>query len=135
MPGSSFRNLSLALLIAGALLATPAAAAEPAPQPVFAIVFRPGPAWKPGLPMVKQDLRPHAAYYARLESEGRVVAAGGWVGVDGGMALVRAGDIEEARRILAADPAITSRVFEADLREWKPRFGADPMLLPPKPKP
>lgn len=125
-----FRPAGLALAL-GVLMSTamPAAAADP----LFAFIYRPGPAWKPGLPMAQQDMRPHATYIAKLSAEGRVVAAGGWSGLDGGMAVLRAADEGEAARLLAADPAITSGLFLADLRRWAPRFGVDTDLVPPRP--
>lgn len=125
-----FRPAGLALAL-GVLMsiAMPAAAADP----LFAFIYRPGPAWKPGLPMAQQDMRPHATYIAKLSAEGRVVAAGGWSGLDGGMAVLRAADEDEAARLLAADPAITSGLFLADLRRWAPRFGVDTDLVPPRP--
>ena len=129
----SHRRLVAALAGAMIVMTPIVAVAAEAAQPLFAFIYRPGPAWKPGLPMAQQDLRPHGAYIASLAKAGRVLGGGGFVGVEGGMALVRAADAAEAARLLAADPAIASGVFEADLREWRPRFGADPDLLPPAP--
>jgi uncharacterized protein YciI len=123
----------LGLSLGAAILMPSAAAAAPAPppaQPLFAFIYRPGPAWKSDRPMAEQDLRAHGAYFARLTAEGRVVAAGGFAGTDGGMAVLRAADADEAARLLAADPAIATGVFQADLRRWAPRFGADPALVP-----
>jgi len=121
----------LALTLGMLMIASAATAAE---QPLFAFIYRPGPAWKPGLPMAQQDLRAHGGYIAKLTAEGRVVAAGGWSGADGGMAVLRAADTDEAQRLLAADPAITGGVFQAELRRWSPRFGVDTDLVP-KPRP
>jgi uncharacterized protein len=121
-------------LVVGMLMSSAAVAAPD--QPLFTVIYRPGPAWKPGLPMAQQDLRAHGGYYARLTAEGRVVAAGGWHGADGGMAVLRCADAEEAGRLLAADPAIASGVFQGELRRWSPRFGVDDDLVPkPAPKP
>jgi uncharacterized protein YciI len=126
------------LALAMGALMTSATHAAP-DQPLFAVIYRPGPAWKAGLPMAQQDLGAHAGYIARLAVEGRVVAGGGWVGLDGGMALLRCADAEEAARLLAADPAITTGVFQADVRRWSPRFGVDADLVPkpatPSPRP
>lgn len=133
----SLKRTVLALTM-GMLMTTSAAYAAP-DQPLFTVIYRPGPAWKPGLPMAQQDLRAHGGYIARLAAEGRVVAGGGWVGEDGGMALLRCADAEEAARLLAADPAVTTGVFAAELRRWSPRFGIDADLVPrpatPAPRP
>jgi uncharacterized protein len=114
-------TLLLALALAGAQApAQPEAA--PAPRQLFLFLFRPGPAWRAGVPMRQQNLREHGAYHAQLVREGRSVAGGGYVGEDGGMAIIRAADLAEARAMLAADPAIVNGVFAAELRHWQPRF-------------
>jgi len=125
----------LALMLASAAapaLAQPPAPAEPAttaPRQLFLFLFRPGPAWRSGVPMREQDLRDHAAYHARLVREGRSVAGGGYIGEEGGMAIVRAASLDEARAMLAADPAIRNGVFVAELRQWAPRFHSDAPLV------
>lgn len=109
----------------------PPAAVAAAPRPLFLFLYRPGPAWVAGRPMIEQDLRPHGAYMRRLFDEGRLFAGGGFVGEDGGMAVVRADDLAGAQALLAADPAITSGVFTAEIRQWRPRFhGAGPLVEP-----
>ena len=121
--------LLLALMLAGApALAQPEPVAA-APRQLFLFLYRPGPAWRAGRPMREQDLRDHAAYHARLLREGRGFAGGGYVGEDGGMAIVRAASLEEARTMLAADPAIVNRVFVAELRQWAPRFHSEAPLV------
>ena len=95
---------------------------------LFVFVFEPGPAWVGGKPMEKQDLREHAAYHARLVKERRSFAAGGFVGRDGGMAIVRARDEAEAEAIRNADPAIKNGVFAVRITRWAPRFvGSEPI--------
>ncbi|HTU11209.1 MAG TPA: YciI family protein [Allosphingosinicella sp.] len=126
--------LLLAFALAGAQPPpAPVTAPEP-PRQLFLLLFRPGPAWRAGVPMAQQDLRDHAAYHARLVREGRSVAGGGYVGIEGGMAIVRAADRAEAEAMLAADPAIRNGVFAADLRQWTPRFHSDaPLVERPRP--
>jgi uncharacterized protein len=121
--------LFLALMLVGApALAQPEPAAA-APRQLFLFLYRPGPAWRAGRPMREQDLRDHAAYHARLLREGRGFAGGGYVGENGGLAIVRAASLDEARAMLAADPAIQSGVFVAELRQWAPRFHNDGPLV------
>jgi uncharacterized protein YciI len=105
-----------------------AATAQPARQ-LFLFLFRPGPAWRAGVPMREQDLRAHAAYHAQLLREGRSFAGGGYIGMDGGLAIVRAVDRAEAEAMLAADPAILNGVFAAEIREWRPRFHNEAPLV------
>jgi len=101
---------------------------EQAPLQLFVFQYSRGPAWRDGVPMRQQGLAPHGAYMQQLQDEGRLYAGGGYASDDGGMAIVTAANIEEARAILAADPAITSGIFVAELREWRPRFRSDAPL-------
>lgn len=94
--------------------------APEAAQQVFLFQYRLGPNWRADAPL-REQLGPHAAYMQRLTDEGRIFAAGPYA--DGaGMAIILAANIDEARALLASDPAIVSGVFEADLRQWTPRF-------------
>ena len=126
------RALAMAALIAfmGAACASaqPQASAQHAGRQLFLFQYSPGPAWRAGVPMREQGLAPHGAYMQRLENEGRLFAGGGYVNADGGMAIVMAASLEEARVMLAADPAITSGIFVAELRQWRPRFRTDQPL-------
>jgi uncharacterized protein YciI len=119
------------LLLLGVGMASHAVAQSPAAEEkqLFLFLFRPGPAWREGLPMRQQDLKAHAAYHAELVRTGRAVAAGGYVGMDGGMAIVRAADLAEAQAILRDDPAILNKVFAGELRQWSPRFVSDAPLI------
>ena len=120
--------------VSGAVAAQPAPtqAAEPARQ-LFLFLYRPGPAWRADVPMRQQDLRAHAAYHAQLLRAGRSFAGGGYVGQDGGMAIVRAADQAEAEAMLAADPAIVTGVFAGEIRQWQPRFhGPGPLVEGPR---
>jgi uncharacterized protein YciI len=109
---------------------TPAMAQTAAPGPLFLFIYKPGPAWQAGKPMVQQKLAPHAAYIRGLAQDGRVVAGGPWVGAEGGMAIVRAANADAAKAILAADPAITGGVFVAEMRTWDPLIDSGQPLRP-----
>jgi uncharacterized protein YciI len=89
---------------------------------LFAIIYRPGPAWREGVAMRDQGLGPHARYMQELLDGGRLVAGGGFADDDGGMAIVRAAGLEAAKAILAADPAVTSGIFVGEIEEWRIRF-------------
>ncbi len=119
----------LALTLAGAQAPASTESAAAPPRQLFLFMFRPGPSWQQGVPMRQQNLREHGNYHARLVREGRSVAGGGYVGEDGGMAIVRAADRAEAEAILAADPAIVNGVFAAELRQWQPRFHSPAPLV------
>jgi uncharacterized protein len=134
MTRSIVPRLALAMLVAFAAEVASAQAPQAAPaaqsaRQLFLFVYRPGPSWRPGVPMREQDLRAHGGYHAQLVREGRSVAGGGFVGMDGGMAIVRAADLAEAQAMLAADPAIVNGVFAADIRHWVPRFHSPAPLV------
>jgi uncharacterized protein YciI len=98
------------------------------PGDMFLFIYRQGPTWRAGAPMAEQGLGPHAAYMQRLFSEGRLIAGGQFMSGEGGMAVVLAPNAEEARAMLAADPAITSGIFVATLEQWRPRFRSESPL-------
>ena len=112
--------------------ATPAATVQGASN-LFVVIYRPGPAWQAGRPMSEQGLLPHGRYYRGLLDDGRLFAGGGFTGSDGGMAILRVADIDAARAIVAADPAVTSGIFVAELEQWRPRFQVtEPLPSPPQ---
>ena len=114
--------VACAAALASACVAAPVRAEAHAEQRVFLIEYRPGPAWRAGQAMNRQALGPHAAYWTRLAREGRAIAAGPYLDVDGGMAIVQAASMEQAQAMLAADPAVASGVFVAAVRAWAPRI-------------
>ena len=122
----ALRRLAVLLLImlapACVSAQTPAAQLQTPTGYVFAITYKPGPAWRPGAPMNRQALGPHAAYWTRLAREGRAIGAGPYLDIDGGMALILAANIEEARAVVAGDPAVTSGVFVGEVHAWSPRI-------------
>jgi uncharacterized protein YciI len=114
-----------ALALAVALTAPPALAQAPAaPRALYLFVYRPGPAWLAGKPVSAQPLAPHGAYMKQLTDQGHLLAGGPWTDVEGGLAIVRAASADEARALLAADPAVSAGVMAADLRTWTPYFNA-----------
>jgi uncharacterized protein YciI len=127
------RSVLIATLAAIAGCASQQQSAAQTPRrELFLFQYSPGPAWREGVPMREQGLGPHGAYMQQLLNEGRLFAGGGYTSDDGGMAIVLAANIDEARAILAADPAITSGIFTAELRHWRPRFYSnDPLMAPP----
>src|SRR5262245_13968487 len=123
--------VALTLGIASAPLASASAQesrAAPAVAELFVFLYRPGPAWREGAPFSEQGLGPHGAYMSQLLDAGRLFAGGGFADQDGGMAIVIASSLEEARRLLAADPAVTSGIFVAEVEHWRPRFRTDRVL-------
>ncbi len=93
-----------------------------APAQHFVVMYRQGPTWKAGQAMAQQALGEHYRYYLRARDEGRVFAAGPLTAVNGGLAILRMSDLDEARAFLSADPAILNGTFLAELHAWDPRI-------------
>lgn len=95
----------------------------------FAIIYRAGPSWRPGVPMEQQGLRDHFYYLRALDNDDRIVAAGP-LGPDGGLIIVLARDQSEADSVIAADPAVVSGLFAGEATRFIPRFVGKKPLLP-----
>lgn len=77
-----------------------------------------------GLGPVMENIGPHLEYQQRMEKEGVYIAAGPHWAEDGetwegeGMIVVRAGSLEEARKIAEADPMHSSGARSFRVRSW-----------------
>lgn len=92
------------------------------PTAVFALLYRPGPAWLAGRPVRVQPLAPHRAYAQTLFEQGRLLCAGPFLDDSGGIALVRAATYEDAHDVLAGDPAVVRGVLVGEVRPWLALF-------------
>ncbi len=114
-------------LTTGAVADAAPGSQQPTPQPaatarpLFAIVYRPGPAWKPGVPMKDQGLRDHFHYVKSLHARGDIVLAGPF-GPDGGLMLFHAADQSAADAVVVNDPAVKAGIFLATLQRYVPAF-------------
>ena len=70
-----------------------------------------------GKKTTNQDFEDHMLFVNTLANE-RYFVGGNFSGVDGGMILLEAKSIEEARTILQADPIIERGLYTFDLYEW-----------------
>jgi len=116
-------------------VAAGARAAAQSRSGLFIIRFSAGPGWLAGAPMSQQPgLRAHGEYMARLFAAQRLYAGGPFMQDDGaamgegGMMIVHAERLDEVEAILAADPAIVSGVFAAEVVRWRARFRAEAPL-------
>ena len=89
--------------------------------PLFAIIYRAGPNWTPGVPMGEQGLLEHFYYMRDLHERGHIVLAGP-LGEDGGLVILRAANQEEADRAIAADPAVREGKFVGTVGPFVARF-------------
>ena len=117
------------LAIVALFMATGASAAEataPAAQ-FFVITYATGPAWKPGAPLKDQGLGPHVGYMTKLRDAHRLFAAGPFPDSDGdkiGMVIVKAASLDEAKDIMAHDPAMIAGIFTGQVQHWMNAFEA-----------
>jgi uncharacterized protein YciI len=111
-----------ALIAALTLLAAPALAQTGG---LYLLIYKAGPAWQAGKPMSEQGLRPHGAYMKSLFDDGRLVAGGPMTDIDGGLAILRVASADEAKKVVAADPAVTGGIFTVEVHPWAPQFSSD----------
>jgi len=64
-----------------------------------------------------QDFMDHMCFVNDLAKE-RFFVGGGFSGIDGGMILIEAKSIEEARKCLQKDPIIERGLYKFELYEW-----------------
>ena len=87
----------------------------------YLVVYRHGPNWVDGKPLhEQQSMREHFRYYLDLHRDGLLIAGGGFTDGSGGAAVFQAADDAAAAGIIAADPAVKSKVFSFELQQWKP---------------
>jgi uncharacterized protein YciI len=130
--GNALRSLigmSLAVVLCGLTLT--ALPAEPKPSDALAslstkrntylVVYRRGPSWVDDKPMrEQQSMREHFLYYLGLHRKGLLITGGGFTDESGGAAVFEADNDAAAAEIVAADPAVQSKVFRFELQRWKP---------------
>jgi hypothetical protein len=69
-------------------------------------------------------LEEHLRWAIAAEQRGEIFASGPFVedrtatGALGGLSVLRAGSVEEARQILAGDPFIREGAFTVDVKKW-----------------
>lgn len=100
----------------------------------FVAFHSPGPKWVEGTPYNEQpEFMTHVEYISKLHDEGKVVLSGpfmtetgGLAGklADGGMAILRAADLEEATRLGTDDPTVKSGMLKVEMKIfWVPFQG------------
>ena len=99
----------------------PATAAAPVvpmrAAPLYLIVYKAGPAWKADAPPNDQ-LRDHGRYMFGLHQKKALKMGGPFTDTTGGAALIEAASLAEAQAVVDADPAVTSKIFVAEVHSW-----------------
>jgi uncharacterized protein YciI len=64
----------------------------------------------------------HLSYMAKLKQEGKLRLAGRFTDGQGGLYILIANSIEEAKALAEADPYHSNKLREYTVREWEQRF-------------
>jgi uncharacterized protein YciI len=88
-------------------------------QPNFLVVYRRGPAWIEGKPVKDQPLQEHGRFLIDLYQKGFLRLAGPFLDDTGGAAALRVETEEQAKAIVATDPAVISGVLIPELHAWR----------------
>ena len=99
-------------------------AAENEPQQeqtkaTYLVIYRPGPAWLVGKTVLEQPLKEHGKYMLGLYIKGSMKLGGPLTDDAGGAVLLAVADEQEAKMIVAADPAVKSGIFVYEMHPWK----------------
>lgn len=71
------------------------------------------------VPMTEPVIRAHVAHLKRLDQQGKLVMCGPFNDHKGGMVIVKAESLEEAKEIAEADPFVRQGVESYELRTWE----------------
>lgn len=74
---------------------------------------------RPGVAVTEALIRAHVAHLKQLEAAGRLVLCGPFADGSDGMAVIRAGSLEEARAIAMADPFVVEGARNCEVRTWQ----------------
>ena len=85
---------------------------------LFVVHYVPGQSWEADKPFFEQNLLEHGKYMKQLYDKGQLTHGGPFTDDTGGLSVFHAESLEEAQKLLAADPAIINGVFQATLHPW-----------------
>ena len=87
----------------------------------FVVVHKPGPAWKPGIPVFEQPgLQQHVEHYRTALESGKLALGGPFLDAGGGGMMIAAPGSSEAEitALAAADPTVHSGLLTFEVRQW-----------------
>ena len=118
-------KIGLLLLLSISLLLISSSHAEDRAKQTFVIVYSPGANWLPNTPVFGQPLQNHIDYMTKLHREKKLLSGGPFTDNAGGLAIIHVNDVQEAKAILANDPAITEKVLCAQMHPWLSIYWSD----------
>ncbi|GHO72097.1 hypothetical protein KSC_109890 [Ktedonobacter sp. SOSP1-52] len=99
------------------------------PPIYYPFEYLPGPNWLPGKPVTEQPLQGHVMYMLQLHAQ-NILAWGGafteeaFSAPAGGLNIIAATSLEEAKAIMDKDPAIRDGICVYKVRPWMPLLRA-----------
>ena len=90
------------------------------PDPFYVMLHSPGPEWLPGTPFREQpEVGVHIAFMSGLLADGRLALGGPFLDdAGGGMAIVRAASLDEARQWAESDDSVRGGLLRVEVRPW-----------------
>lgn len=90
------------------------------PPPVFFALFHtPGARWEDGVGFREQPgVGAHVGYMAEQLAAGRLVFGGPFLDDSGGMMVLRADSLDDARAIAEADPTVLDGLLRVTVKPW-----------------
>ena len=89
-------------------------------SPIYCVLSHsPGPKWKEKSSFKEQPgVLEHVKYFSDLAEKGTLLMGGPFLDNSGGMMILKTQDIEEAKRLGEADPAVKSQLLKVTVRQW-----------------
>ncbi len=84
----------------------------------IAVLYSPGPNWIRGRPLSAQPLRGHVAYLKKLHARGQLSMGGPFTDESGGLVILTVDSIDQARELIARDPAVIEGILFAEVHAW-----------------
>lgn len=84
----------------------------------YAVIYEIGRGWQMGKPIEEQALAQHYDFLQYLFQQGILIEGGPYLDDSGGLALIRAEDIDAAWEIVEQDPAVLNEVFVPEIHPW-----------------
>ncbi|SFI06588.1 MULTISPECIES: YciI family protein [unclassified Bacillus (in: firmicutes)] len=84
----------------------------------FAILFTQGENWEKGKHIWEQDVEQHKIYWTQHRKE-KVIAGGPFMDDTGDLIIVEVESLEEAKELASYDPAVSNKIFHANVHPWR----------------
>jgi uncharacterized protein YciI len=105
------------------LLFASAAYAEDAPKTYYVLLHSPGPHWNKAKSFREQPgIQAHIAYMGGFDKAGKLVIGGPFLDNTGGLMVLEAASLDEAKAEAMADPTVKSGLLKVTVHPWLVAF-------------